>query len=613
MKSRFVFASRRLSLTRNREHVKLSSLVVVVVALCASVLVTVAASAHDETDEGPLMVQVEVPEYNYETRRVRVAPFYETETVNVYNYETEQVRVAPFSEQVDVYNYETEQVRVAPYSATETVDVFNYRTVRVRVAPFTETSTVDVFNYENRQVRYAPYTRTETVDVFNYAPRRVRVAPFTETVAVEVFNYTTVKGACHPMHGCTYTRVRVAPWFEIVTRSAYNYETRQDRVPPYSETRTVDVFNYRTVRVRVAPFTETTTVNVFNYENQRVRYAPYTSTETVDVYNYETRNVVPLQRIAPFSKQVDVFNYETRTVVPRVRVAPFTKTKEVPVVNWETREVRVAPFFRYELRPHATKRVTSHDSSEHVCPSGQYMKPFPPLRFYKNGEDYGFTEALSVTFGPPSQMRIVGTAPVEHWFVEDAHTRCYRPVADTWPESTYTVLGSVSRALENAIEASGDFLVKTIDNIPGSDVINLVLCAYATEQAAVGQLIANSRYVEQYRNGILISRRAFARTNLASAAVDLALENVYCSALERADTTTTTTTTTTVPPTTTTTTTTTTVPVEDTVPTVTALPQFDRLSYRLLLRGTQEAITAQGCTPWVYWENYRLYAGLCPR
>ncbi len=65
--------------------------------------------------------------------------------------------------------------------------------------------------------------------------------------------------------------------------------------------------------------------------------------------------------------------------------------------------------------------------------------------------------------------------------------------------------------------------------------------------------------------------------------------------------------------TTTTTTTTTTVPAADTVPTVSALPQYDRLSYRLLLRGTQEAITAQGCTPWVYWETYRFYAGLCPR
>ena len=100
-----------------------------------------------------------------------------------------------------------------------------------------------------------------------------------------------------------------------------------------------------------------------------------------------------------------------------------------------------------------------------------------------------------------------------------------------------TEVGFDSNPIKQAIEASGDFLVREIDKIPGSGIINLVLCAYPNERGAAGTFITNSRYITKTTQAADYARAAFARTNLAGAAFDLALDNVYCSALRRADTT----------------------------------------------------------------------------
>ena len=277
--------------------------------------------------------------------------------------------------------------------------------------------------------------------------------------------------------------------------------------------------------------------------------------------------------------------------------------------------------------PGTSQTDTCHSGHSHTtCPTGQFKAPLPEIVSYRhrrNGSSF-YQFYLASEVHPESSVR---NAVAVEWVTMDAHTGCklakhpeanqpcaFNPViwgcSEDHPNRPSSLLGDI----KSTIEASGDFLVKTIAYVPGSDVINLVLCAYPTESSAVGQLIANSRYVEQYRNGILISRRAFARTNLAGAAFDLALEQVYCSALRRAGTTTTTTTTTTVPPTTTTTvpptpTTTTSLPV------VTSLPNYDNVNYRARFFYNVEAVPSS-CTPWVEWQvqpMLYLLVVLCPR
>ena len=185
-----------------------------------------------------------------------------------------------------------------------------------------------------------------------------------------------------------------------------------------------------------------------------------------------------------------------------------------------------------------------------------------------------------------------------------------------------TEVGFDSNPIKQAIEATGDFLVKEISKLPGSDVINLVLCAYAPERSLVSTLIANREYIRRTAQAADYTRAAFARTNLPGAAFDLAVEHIYCSALRRADTTTTTTTTTTtVPPTPTTTTTvpptptTTTAVTPPSLPVVNVVPAYDTANYRLRYFYYIEAVPSS-CTPWVDWQvqpSLTLVVALCPR
>nr|MCQ3810228.1 hypothetical protein [Acidimicrobiia bacterium] len=112
--------------------------VLAAVAVFAAVLTPTATAHPPTTEEYSYWVQVEktsqIPAYNYENRRVRVAPFSKVVYVSVYNYENRR-SCHPFA---------------------------GCSPVRVRVAPFTKRKTVVAYNYENRRVRVAPFTRPYT-------------------------------------------------------------------------------------------------------------------------------------------------------------------------------------------------------------------------------------------------------------------------------------------------------------------------------------------------------------------------------------------------------------------------------------------------------------------
>ncbi len=581
---------------------------VVAAAVFATVLVPVAVSAHDGED---VTTTEEVDVYNYQTRRVQVAPFSETTTVDVYNYEDQQVRVAPFSE-------------------TKTIDVFNYQTRRVRVAPFTKTVTSQVYFYEARRVRVAPFSGPGRVAVFNYENQRVRVAPFSEARAIPVYNYRTVKSGCRPPRGCVYTRVRVAPFTSTVQVDVYNYQTRKVRVAPFTKTGQVPLFNYQTRQVRVAPTHKTETVDVFNYENRRVRVAPFTSTVRMDLFNYETR---------------------------RVRVAPFTKTVTVDVENYENKKVRVAPFTKT-----VTKTVTRHDPTQHTCPNGQHMKPLPPLRVARHGHyytpeqlydyrisgEYTFTERIQVyVLGSDRLSTAIKTVPVE-WEETNAHTGCHQPKYPTPPETkkgpsvlkTFwdVVTGPVKDKLESATISATKPLQKAQPAVYA--IVYHGVCTIGAALELLWEWAEASPVIAKYRDQIvgLAKRIAEASKKAKFAAgvagvVAVAIELLLCNFgvkpgdndLPDLTETTPTTTTTTVPPTTTTTTTTTTTqpptpkvdPPKPTVnplglPVVSHLPSYDHTKYWLKFSESRDP-AAEGCTPWVFWARLSRSLWKCPR
>ena len=294
-----------------------------------------------------------------------------------------------------------------------------YKTTRVQVAPFTKT--VDVFYYTYRDERVKPFTKT--VPVFYYTYRDERVKPFTKTVVVPAYNYKTVKGACHPMYGCEYTRVRVGPYTMIKTVPAYNYEVRKTRVRPF--TKTVAVHNYKVRKTRVRPFTKT---------------VPLAESEKV----YETRKV----QVAPFTKTVNTYGW-----IPQPKLKVFQGYNTVTYT-------------------HPTDTTTRHDPTQHTCPNGQHMKPLPELRVYKNGGVDVFTTALTVTV--PGFRALVGLAKLlsrkveintvaVEWTETDSHRGCFEPrfplaeallaVVDVAKVDWNGVGGSTANAVQSAVDA----------------------------------------------------------------------------------------------------------------------------------------------------------------
>ncbi len=278
---------------------------------------------------------------------------------------------------------------------------------------------------------------------------------------------------------------------------------------------------------------------------------------------------------------------------------------------------------------HVYGHDSCHDGPEHACASGQYMKELPTLWAYSRQvqkfEDHYVTVFSDRNRLSPYTNKRIGTL-VTDWEIVDSHTGCYEPLSPFTNDGSLCIRGCTEETsrpgwlnilIKPAIEATGDFLVKTIDTIPGSDVINLVLCAYPTGRVLAGTAIANRAYITKTATAAQLTHSAFAKTNLASAAFDLALDHVYCPALQRADdetptTTSSTTTTTTVPPTTTTTTTT--VPPPS-LPEVARLPRYDRDNFKPKTFPNVSAVPGS-CTPWVYWRvrpGMTLLVALCRR
>ncbi len=350
MKSRLCFASRWLKLSERGRRFKPSGLVVVLVALCASVLVPVTAAAHD-----PVFV-----------------PRTETRQVEVY-------KMVPQPDE---------------WGVVRTEDVFEDRQVQV--------GTEDVF--EDRQVQ------VDTVDVFE--DRKVKVGTQPVQVGTE-----RVKVGTEPVYSFKNELVKVVTYEERLT-PVYGYRSVQYPCPP------PDRPCFR--RERYVTGFEPRTVEVVSWEWQRVRV----QTGTRDVF--ETRPVI---------EHHDVF--VTRSV--KVGTRPVFETRSVKVGTrpvFETRSVKVGTrdvegwipqpdkrvFSHFETRtvvdPNPDHGTYTHDPSEHTCPTGQHMRPFPKMwaiRGY-NGEPTTYQLAEPSDHHAGSDIAVVAK-----WYASDLHTGCHIP------------------------------------------------------------------------------------------------------------------------------------------------------------------------------------------
>ena len=552
-----------------REHARLHaarrSLVVVVAALVASVLTPAVGSAHEPVSE----------------------PYTETRREPVYSYE-------PQDPVWGVTGTET-----VPLEESEKV----YETRRVQVAPFTKT--VDVFYYTYRDERVKPFTKT--VPVFYYTYRDERVKPFTKTVVVLVYNYKTVKGACHPMYGCEYTRVRVGPYTMIKTVPAYNYEVRKTRAAPF--TKTVAVHNYKVRKTRVRPFTKT---------------VPVAESEKV----YETRKV----QVAPFTKTVDVHGW-----IPQPKLKVFQGYNTVTYT-------------------HPTDTVTKHDASEHTCPPGQHMKPLPKLRVARHGHyytpeqlydyrisgEYTFTERIQVHVrGSDRLSTAIKTVPVE-WGEMNAHTGCHQSKYPTPPErkegpsvlKTFwdVVTGPVKDTLESATISATKPMQKAQPTVYAIAYHGLCTLGNALDNLATW-LVGVPAFAKYRDQIVTLAKRIAAKikhakvlagvAGVAAVAIELLLCNfgVKPGDNDLPDLTETTPTTTTTPP----------KPKVDPpkvdppkvdppkptvnplgLPVVSELPSFDHTKHTLKFSESRVPVVA-GCTPWVFWARFSRSVWKCPR
>ncbi len=105
---------------------------------------------------------------------------------------------------------------------------------------------------------------------------------------------------------------------------------------------------------------------------------------------------------------------------------------------------------------------------------------------------------------------------------------------------------------KSGVEAGGDFAVKTVSYLPGSNIINMAACTYTDERNLLGGGISLAKHANEQRN-LLKTVRSFFSANAVSFVADAVLTKTYCDALKRSadnNTPTTTTPTSTVPTTT---------------------------------------------------------------
>ena len=224
------------------------------------------------------------------------------------------------------------------------------------------------------------------------------------------------------------------------------------------------------------------------------------------------------------------------------------------------------------------------------CPTGEYRAQFPSLVTYhahywtstRWGVYVYFGDVHAISAQKQSVNRPYSTVAVE-WISTQSGPGCKAPSNPEHPSGcplgryvsgygsdtitpvfycnvhirSLTFKGQAIRdwtefhnEFKNGIESTGDFLVKSISILPDTDqeIINLLVCDYSNERTAVQGSLS---YAKHQREAAKLTK--FLKANVAGVVVDLTLSKVYCDALERADddttpTTTTTTTTTTTPP-----------------------------------------------------------------
>ena len=232
-----------------------SSLVIVVVALCASVLAPVTVSAHDSTTE---TYEVEVPVYEWVTE-----PIMATREVPVYDWVATEFEVERTRE-VPVYDWVPTEVEV---ERTRQVPVYDWVPTEVEVE---RTREVPVYDWVPTLVEVQ---RTRVVPVYNEATYTVRVAPFRERVTFQPpCEWTTVYG--QRVYYCPPPRTR---WQDV-----YNYQTATRYVLVGTRTETYTSTETQLVWTQTGTRTETyTSTEIRNVRTQTgTRTHTYTSTET---------------------------------------------------------------------------------------------------------------------------------------------------------------------------------------------------------------------------------------------------------------------------------------------------------------------------------------------
>ncbi len=275
MERRAHFKSRWLKLSERRWRFKPSVLVVVLVALCASVLVPVTAAAHD-----PVFV-----------------PRTETRQVEVY-------KMVPQPDEWGVVRtedvFEDRQVQVG------TEDVFEDRQVQV--------DTVDVFEDRKVKVGTQPVqvgterVKVGTEPVYSFKNELVKVVTYEERLT-PVYGYRSVQYPCPPPDRPCFRRERYVTGFEPRTVEVVSWEWQRVRVQTGTrdvfETRPViehhDVFVTRSVKVGTRPVFETRSV--------KVGTRPVFETRSVKVGTRDVEGWIPQPDKRVFS------HFETRTVV----------------------------------------------------------------------------------------------------------------------------------------------------------------------------------------------------------------------------------------------------------------------------------------------------------
>ena len=346
-----------------------SSLVIVVVALCASVLAPVTVSAHDSTTE---TYEVEVPVYEWVTE-----PIMATREVPVYDWVATEFEVERTRE-VPVYAWVPTEVEV---ERTRQVPVYDWVATEFEVE---RTREVPVYAWVPTLVEVQ---RTRVVPVYNEATYTVRVAPFRERVTFQPpCEWATVYG--HRVYYCPPPRTR---WQDV-----YNYQTATRYVLVGTRTETYTSTETQLVLTQTGTRTETyTSTEIRNVRTQTgTRTHTYTSTETQLV-------------LTQTGTRTETY---TATEIRNVRTQTGTRTH-----TYDTGATRLV------RRDTGRTELVTRTRPVHGCPDGYYELDSPDTEAW-------YTSADGITFDNSFLILGLGAGEVVTWLGPLAgHPDCYAP------------------------------------------------------------------------------------------------------------------------------------------------------------------------------------------